>query len=180
MKKETENKIKKIAGKKKEPSRKSVKRGIKKDTDPRVTAKLMRIAEKAALMGFRNNKIADLLDIAEKTFYHWLREDPNFREAINKGRHTRNLDVVKALYDRATGMTITKEQGYSLGEGQFRVEKLKQELAPDVEACKYILSTREPKLWNQKKVIELSGEIENTIIQYELPKKISPNRDKPE
>jgi hypothetical protein len=133
--------------------------------------KIYNMAEKLAMFGYSNKSIAEMLDIHEKTFYDWMKKDLKFNEAVEAGRNGANLDVVKALYDRARGCCVLrKEKGFNLGNGQgVEVVSVYEEIPPDVEACKYILSTRYPDLWNQKKIIEMSGRIDNVVTTYELP-----------
>lgn len=50
-----------------------------------------------------NKDIASALDISVTTFYKYMREDANFKQAYENGMDNRKYELEKALYKRATG-----------------------------------------------------------------------------
>lgn len=60
-----------------------------------------------ALLGLTNLKIAELLDIDEKTFYNWQNEDPEFFQSIKDGREAADAKVAETMYNQALNGNVT-------------------------------------------------------------------------
>lgn len=56
-----------------------------------------------ALLGLKDQKIAEFLEVNEATLNNWKNNYPAVKKAFYRGRTESNLKVVEALYDRAVG-----------------------------------------------------------------------------
>jgi len=114
-------------------------------------------------------EIADTLGVTSATINAWLREDSGFHKAFEDARLTgdklRVAAVEDALFMRALGMTVYAEVMTKTGQ----VMELKKELAPDVAACQYILSTQKSEKWQQKTYVNLEGNVGIEVVRYQLP-----------
>lgn len=107
-----------------------------------------------ALLGLKDTEIAKFFNIAESTLNDWKLKHPEFLESLKKGKIEADGHVVKALYNRAIGMTVKTQQAIkvklSKDEESVEVVELKQELPPDTVACIYWLKNRQPDKWRDK------------------------------
>lgn len=110
-------------------------------------AKYDELAYKFCLLGTTNEKCAELLDIALRTFQAWLVDHPSFKEAVRKGREIADAEVASGLFRRATGYEFTEEY-YS--RKQEEVVQVKKTVPPDPLAAALWLKKRQRELWGDK------------------------------
>lgn len=98
------------------------------------------------LLGATNDQLATFLRVDPSTIQRWLVERASFRRAVERGREVADAKVARAMYTRATGMTVKKERAFVV-RGELKRLFLKEELPPDVNAGALWLSNRQQGKW---------------------------------
>ena len=83
------------------------------------------------LLGCNNERIAELMCYKMQDFLITINKDKRLQEIMNEGRELADGVVASALFNKATGYTDPK--------GDYH--------EPDVQAIKFWLQNRSPKLW---------------------------------
>lgn len=132
-----------------------------------------------ALLGATNDQMAEFFGVAKSTFALWFKKSTEFSEAIKKGRHDADAQVVKSLYKRATGYTCrevtyekigSKEEAMEISregeieevtEDMYKLKVTVKEIAPDPVSTFFWLKNRRPEIWRDKKEIDanLKGDV---------------------
>lgn len=103
-------------------------------------------AHEYCLLGATNDELAAFFNVSTPTIERWQVEHPKFRRAIIDGREAADGRVARALYRRATGMTVKKERAVVV-RGELKTLMLKEELPPDTTAATMWLSNRQKGKW---------------------------------
>lgn len=104
--------------------------------------------------GFTDLEICTVLDICEKTFYNWKRDNEEFLQAVKVGKSIANERVERALYERALGYShpdvhITNYQG------EITETDIIKHYPPDPTSIIFFLCNRDNKNWKRRRQIEL-------------------------
>lgn len=113
--------------------------------------------------------------ISYETFYRWLRENNEFRDAIQKAEQEYNQwynagivqDAKKSLrklvcgfsYEEVTTETIPAKDGKTTVTKKKVVQK---HMAPNPTAIIFALTNRDPENWKNRQTNEISGDIKTT------------------
>jgi hypothetical protein len=111
-------------------------------------------AYELCLLGCTNEELAEYFDINVDTIYEWQKKYTQFSESIRLGKKSADSKVSKALYERATGCIVVKQQVVKLRRGDdevVEIVEIKIELPPDVAAGKFWLNNRQPLKWKEKR-----------------------------
>jgi len=111
--------------------------------------------------GMTDAQIANVVGVKRKdTIADWRREDPEFADALKKGKEISDSRVVKSLYKRTQGYEyeeVTTEvsdilnvDGTSTGLRNRSVKRVKKQLAPDTTACIFWLKNRQTVDWRDR------------------------------
>lgn len=139
-------------------------------------------AEKWSWLGATNEKMAEFLKVTTSTFKLWMATYPDFSAAVKKGREDADAAVVKSLYQRANGYTVTEvtedhtkvkpvdgsvsvdEEGELAQEIEYKpiVRVTKKHIAADPASMIFWLRNRKPQEWREKK--ELDVNVSGSII----------------
>ena len=119
------------------------KRGRKTKYDEDMPHKVRELAGK----GLLDYEIFQSLGIGRDTFYLWLREKPEFSDAYKKGKEDATDLVENALFKSTQGF---------MADGKY--------IAPSQTAQIFWLKNKRPDKWSDKKEVEHSGEVKQTII----------------
>ncbi|HFD4036246.1 TPA: hypothetical protein ACF3XN_003401 [Vibrio parahaemolyticus] len=114
---------------------------------------------KLCLMGARDQDLADFFDVHRDTIFHWVKLYPEFAEARKRGKLAADAEVAYSLFNRAMGVTVTKQKVLSSGQ----IIEYQEELPPDVRAMEFWLKCRSRNNWNPSQQVELSGSQENPL-----------------
>jgi hypothetical protein len=81
-------------------------------------------AYKYGLLMITQERMAELFNISEDTFYEWKKKFPEFSEAIRQSGDEADADVAKALRERAKGYVCKVQQAHKvkMGKDQEKVE----------------------------------------------------------
>jgi hypothetical protein len=88
--------------------------------------------------GLKDDEIANVLGITERTAHRWKKLHPEFAEALAGGKRPADSAVAAALYRRATGY----------------VDEAGKHHPPDTVACIFWLKNRRPEAWREKVEVE--------------------------
>jgi len=99
------------------------------------------------LMGYTHKKVAEFYGLCEFTIIKWKSIYPEFKEAIETNRDEYDSNVVRSLYEIATGYTVTEkktetEQNPLIGPPKVKITRTKKQIAPNVGAIKVWLYNR--------------------------------------
>jgi transposase-like protein len=125
------------------------------------------------LLATGEHTIADVckqVGISEETFYSWKREKPEFSEALKKVEEQR-LEAYRrmALSGLAKTLDVYEYEEVTTeyaddGKGKPKVKSrkvTKKKVMPNVAAIIYTLNNRDPHNWQQRKHVELSGQVQS-------------------
>lgn len=138
------------------------------------------------LLGASDIEIAKFFNVAESTIYLWKKNYVTFSESMKAGKIDADARAAKSLFKRATGYQYTevkkKEVVNENGELVLtEVVNVEKEMPPDTTAAFMWLKNRRPKDWRDKQEIEISGKIDQTLlerIQNDYMEKIEQARER--
>lgn len=144
--------------------------------------KYVKQAYQLCLLGMIDKEIAEFFGVVESTLYYWKNSFPEFSKAMREGKTGADLAVVNALRKRAIGYKV-KEVTYEKtgdltllekeGEGvaiqvpEFKKRVVLKEMPGDVMAQHLWLKNRHPKLWRDRKEVDLKTSGPMTFIYGE-------------
>lgn len=106
------------------------------------------IVEQLAMLGLSKVDIAKtFFNIKEKDFDTWEKIYPDFSDAYEQGSLMADAAVTKSLFNRARGVTVTKQK---VGKDNQIVE-IEEELPPDTAACLAWLERKRGEKWIKEK-----------------------------
>jgi len=120
-------------------------------------------AAKLCLLGATDKKLADFFEVSEATINNWKRDYPKFLESIKESKVLSDSEVVKSLYERATGYTHP-EIHISNYQGTITKTETVKHYPPDSTAMIFWLKNRQPELFRDKQEIDLTGKVELEVI----------------
>ncbi|MFA6364711.1 hypothetical protein [Methanoregula sp.] len=139
----------------KKPDGELKKRGRKSLFDPN---KHLPLVKELAESGKTNEQIAGALNIDRATLNTWMHKHPEFLSTIKKGKEYADSEVSDSLFNRAKGgLKIREIKIIENPDGSTRKEITEKELPADVTAGKFWLMNRQPEVWRDKQVQEITG-----------------------
>lgn len=105
------------------------------------------------LLGCTNEELAEYFDVDPATIYRWINEHKEFCDTVNLAKIEADAKVAKALYSRALGCTVKKQQAVKIKIGdseEIQIVDLETELPPDVGAAKFWLTNRQRSKWKDR------------------------------
>lgn len=108
-----------------------------------------------ALLGATDPDLARAFDVSERTIAYWKRREPEFLQALKKGKDAADARVAKSLYHRALGYShpavkiLTVADGDNQGSHVEKVDYI-EHYPPDSTAMIFWLKNRRPDLWRDK------------------------------
>lgn len=120
------------------------------------------LAKGFARQGLSDKQIAYNLGICKDTYYKYIKDFPDFSEAIKKGKEVIDFEVENALFKRAVGFEFEETQTEYIGTGKKAklksVKKIKKFFPPDTGAIIFWLINRQKTIWLDRKNINLRSE----------------------
>ena len=107
-------------------------------------------AEKLCEFGLTDKQLADLWGVTLQTVTNWKKKYPLFFASLKKGKEVSNNQVVKSLYQRATGYSHP-EVHISNYQGDVTITNIVKHYPPSEVACIYWLNNRDPENWRNRK-----------------------------
>jgi hypothetical protein len=118
-----------------------------------------------ARAGFPEAKMAELMLVKLVTFVSWKKSNPEFLEALQKGRYESNLEVIDALYLSAKGRWIDEDIAtYDKTLKKFIHDTKKVFIPPNPWAAARIASLKmRDEGWSETQRIEINQNITNNV-----------------
>lgn len=132
-------------------------------------------AERLSLLGLTNDKMADYFGVNRDTFYNWLKDYPDFSDAIKKGKEIADAKVVKSLYERALGYEHPEDKIF-LDNGTPIIVPTTKHYPPDPTAAIFWLKNRQPANWRDKQEVVNTEQLSSDDIDFDAMTK--EDRDK--
>ena len=131
--------------------------------------------------GYTNAKLAKLFDVDIRTIQNWLKNIPEFKESVLKGKDDHDSKhVEKSLLKRAKGFKHTEvtseimwiddpkvyqptpmQELHGIGRRMINTyvptKKVTKLVVPDTKACEIWLCNRQPDRWKRIKHVEVTG-----------------------
>ena len=112
--------------------------------------KLAGVVNRLAKLGLTHPQMADVLGVAESTFYKWKAERADFRTALQMGMAVADAQVTDSMYRAACGYTHEEEVIRVLADGTIvRVPTMKH-YPPNPNLIMFWLKNRQPELWKER------------------------------
>lgn len=107
--------------------------------------------------GFDEDDISELFDISRQQMGIWKAQYPEFKKAVEMGYTDADAEVLKALFQTATGYSHP-ETKVMMWDGEILTEEVEKHYKPDVQAIKLWLTNRQRKNWSDRKETTHSGD----------------------
>lgn len=114
------------------------------------------IARRLAEQGATDQELADVLRVHRSTFYRWLSDHPEFRDAIKLGKEPADERVVRSLYHRAVGYSYPAVK-IMQNNGMPVTVNYTEHVPPDIGAATLWLTNRKGDEWRSRQSLEHSG-----------------------
>lgn len=102
------------------------------------------------MMGYTHKQVADFYKVSEASIYLWKTLYPDFSEALDFTKDEFDSDVVRSLYETATGYTERTIKKETDDNGNIRRTRIKKDIAPNIGAIKMWLYNRRPDEWKSE------------------------------
>jgi hypothetical protein len=159
------------------------------------TPAVLRQVEKLILLGAKDEKLIDFLQINSATFYRWQKAHPEFRELILRGKEKFDSTIADSLYRKANGYKhkatkiffnadLAKMQiamAAANGEeppkepGIVRADYIER-YAPDTNAIAFYLTNRRSQTWKNRNDTNIDADVKGTV-QHTVEWKAAPGCD---
>ena len=118
----------------------------------------LRIADQACRQfGATNSQLAKLFCVSPRTIDNWIREIPEFKEAVYAAKAEADARVERALYERAIGYKHEAEKIFCNKDGLVTKVPYTEHYAPDSVAALFWLKNRRTDEWCRADRVEISG-----------------------
>ncbi|MGQ0452704.1 hypothetical protein ACT4UM_07090 [Bacillus sp. SS-TM] len=109
------------------------------------------------------------MGVTRVTLHNWRKKHPIIDQYVRRGKEVIDREVENALLKRATGYTyeeVTVEREKN-GDDFESVEtkRVKRQVPPDSTAIIFWLKNRKPDAWRDRREIDHSGEMKQTVVQ---------------
>jgi hypothetical protein len=152
----TKKKAKKKVAKKKATSKNKGGQPSKYKPEMNVTVQVM------TAKGFIDKEITEAFGISRQTLKNWKKKYPAFLASLKEGKAIADGNVVRALYQRATGYSHP-DVNISHHRGKAIITPTIKHYPPDVVACIYWTKNRMPEEWNDRKQLDIGGQKDNPL-----------------
>lgn len=119
--------------------------------DPRIITMTFQLA----LLGYTEERIARALNVHVKTVEHWKTTQPEFLDALNRGRAQANAEMAESLYMQGKGYYYY-EDVVTAYKGVATVTRVQKWKPGNPWAALKFLQVRERELWRESSVIDIN------------------------
>lgn len=115
-------------------------------------------AIKLSEYGLTDAQMADFFGVSIPTFNAWKSRNPEFLKSLRAGKEVADEQVVRSLYNRATGYDYPEDKIFQHNGDPVIVPTIKH-VPPDPTAAKLWLTNRRPAEWRDKVEQRVTGAI---------------------
>jgi len=110
---------------------------------------------KIALLGAKEEEIADILGVSVRTVNYWKTQSKDFLHALRSGKIAADCNVADSLYRRALGYSHKAVKIFADPKtGKTVIVPYTEHYPPDSTACIFWLKNRQRKQWRDKFDVE--------------------------
>ena len=120
-------------------------------------------AYKLCLLGATDDDLADFFDTTPQTINSWKKRQPEFLDALKRGKRQADAIIAEKLYHRAKGYEHPEDKVF-IYKGQPVVVPTTKHYPPDTTAAIFWLKNRQPEKWRDKQDIEHTGQMGVKIV----------------
>jgi hypothetical protein len=124
------------------------------------------------LLGATDAELADQFEVNVDTIHEWKKKYPEFSDSIKRGKYKADAEIAQTLYNRAKGMTLTRQvaiklttkrpfvgkdgkpTGLTVQEEEIEIVTLEEQIPPDNVSIIFWLKNRQPAEWREKQEID--------------------------
>jgi transcriptional regulator with XRE-family HTH domain len=108
-----------------------------------------------ALLGGKEEEIADILGVSVRTVNYWKSKSSEFLHALKSGKIGADANVADSLYQRALGYSHKAVKIFADPKtGKKVIVPFTERFPPDTTACIFWLKNRQRELWRDKFDVE--------------------------
>lgn len=125
--------------------------------------------KQARIDGASMQDIADMIGVNRSSLQYWLRNKPEFREAMDDATESMEMTIERtaktSLLNKLVDRFVTTEEIYSEG---VLVKERKQLIRADTTAVIFALKARNPEMWDPLGVARLDNDNKSDNIQEDI------------
>lgn len=111
---------------------------------------------------YTDARLAEFFEVGETTIARWKLANPEFADALARGKDIADAEVVNALRQRAMGYTHDDEDIRTItlpdnGGSEIVRTAIKKHYPPDAASALFWLKNRNQKNWRDKQEVEHTG-----------------------
>ncbi|PRY96699.1 hypothetical protein BY457_11483 [Marinilabilia salmonicolor] len=111
------------------------------------------LAEGYAREGLTDQQIRKRLGVSNGTFYKYVEQYPEFKEALKRGKAPVDIQVENSLLKRALGYEYTETEKKKKNGKLVEEKETVKQVVPDTTAQIFWLKNRKPNVWRDKQVL---------------------------
>jgi len=127
---------------------------------PKWNPQYCEIAKRFALLGMKDDEMADSMGIVRSTFYKWMHDYPEFSDAVKQGRENADGEVIAALFKKAKGYEYTETETHESDKDGVKLVTKVRHQPPDTGSMVFWLKNRRPNEWRDRR--EYVAEVDQT------------------
>ncbi|OAI11897.1 hypothetical protein A1507_19515 [Methylomonas koyamae] len=125
----------------------------------------VQLAHNYTLLGATQEQLGEFFNVSASTVDAWIKRNPEFADAIKRGRILADAEVAANLFRRATGYPYTEVTTREIKNAasevtSFEVVTVTSEMPPDTDACIFLLTNRQQDKWRDR----------TEVVHYNHPK----------
>jgi len=129
----------------------------------RYKQELDELAYNYTLLGAKDTELAEFFNASEKTIHNWKKRHKSFLHAIKKGKQRADGEVAQSLFKKATGYEYEEEEAKAVAGVGVEKVVVKKKVQPDTTSIIFWLKNRQPRLWRDKKDIDLEADVSLSV-----------------
>jgi hypothetical protein len=131
---------------------------------PEIRARIIELAQE----GLTNKEISEKIGISDRTLYTWRKENPTLDPAMIPAKKYADDKIVDSLYKRAQGYEITETRIIDSEKNGHTQEEITKHIPASDTAMIFWLKNRRWNEWKDRRVVELSGDVNYVEKRKEL------------